>query len=118
MSNIVPLTTKVHAHDAVTVLTVTGEVDLFTYPDWQHSLDEVLNKQSAALVLDLRAVTFYGSVGLDAVVDAYDVASLTGEFAVVADDPAIGSAFQSMGLCHVFAVHPTLHEALAEVRSY
>jgi anti-sigma B factor antagonist len=116
VSNIALLTTNVHDHDAVTVLTVTGEVDLFTYPALQNSLTEVLETQPAALVLDLRAVTFYDPVGLDAIVDAYDVVSLSGDFAVVADDPELDRAFRSMGLCHGFVVHPTLHEAIAGVR--
>jgi anti-sigma B factor antagonist len=116
VSTIALLTTNVHDYDAVTVLTVTGEVDLFTYPALQNSLDEVLDTQPAALVLDLRAVTFYDPVGLDAIVDAYDVVSLSGDFAVVADDPELDRAFRSMGLCHGFVVHPTLHEAIAGVR--
>jgi anti-anti-sigma factor len=94
VSNIALLTTNVHDHDAVTVLTVTGEVDLFTYPALQNSLTEVLETQPAALVLDLRAVTFYDPVGLDAIVDAYDVVSLTGDFAVV---PTILSSIVPFG---------------------
>jgi anti-sigma B factor antagonist len=116
VTKIALLATNVHDCDAVTVLTVTGEVDLFTYPALQNSLDEVVDTQPAGLVLDLRAVTFYGPVGLDAIVDAYDVVSLTGDFAVVADDPELDGAFRSMGLCDGFAVHPTLDEAIADLR--
>jgi anti-anti-sigma factor len=62
-----PLTSQPAKHgvDDVLVARVTGEVDILTAPHLQQALDETLERMTGGrVVLDLTAVSFFGSPGL------------------------------------------------------
>jgi anti-sigma B factor antagonist len=65
------------------------------------------------LIVDLSEVTFYGSVGLRILAAAAERFSLSGRFAVVGDGPVTSRPIRLVKLDEVFAVYPTLPEALA-----
>ncbi|ONM50346.1 STAS domain-containing protein [Nocardia donostiensis] len=109
------MTTSVETHDDVTVLTVTGEVDLATAPALENAIDAILGAEPAGLVIDLTAVSFLASAGMAALVAAHQRAGTT-SIAVVADGPATSRQLKMTSLDRVFALHTTLDDALAGLR--
>ncbi|WP_067541820.1 STAS domain-containing protein [Nocardia crassostreae] len=109
------MTTKVTVHDDVTVLTVADEVDLATAPALDSAIDATLGGKPAALVIDLSEVSFLASAGMAALVSAHKRAGDT-RIAVVADGPATSRQLKMTSLDQVFALHPTLAEALDALR--
>ena len=58
------ITTLVADHDGVSVVSVSGEIDLVTAPALEQAIGAVVADGPTALVIDLSAVEFLGSVGL------------------------------------------------------
>lgn len=111
------MTTAVALHDAATVLTVDGEVDLATAPALENAIDGVLVDKPAHLIIDLTRVSFLASAGMAALVGAHQRAGETTAIAVVADGPATSRQLKMTSLDKVFALYATLDEALAAVGS-
>jgi anti-sigma B factor antagonist len=97
----------------VSVLNVSGEIDLTSGPRLRAALDEILDDPGATaptgIVVDLTAVSFLGSAGLAVLVDAHEHATQRGiALKVVIDGPgsAVARAFQAaaihehLDLCH------------------
>ncbi|MBF6170454.1 STAS domain-containing protein [Nocardia blacklockiae] len=110
------MTTSVSVHDEATVLTVAGEVDLATAPALENAIEATLGGDPAALIIDLSQVTFLASAGMAALVGAHQRAGQSTRIAVVADGPATGRQLKMTNLDQVFALHPTLDEALTGLR--
>lgn len=103
--------------NGVAVLTVTGEVDLATVPALEAAIDEALATQPSALVIDLSAVDFLASAGLQTLVTTQERVSGSGHFAVVAEGAATSRPIQLTGLDEIFGLYPTLAEALSAVKA-
>lgn len=112
------VTTSVAYQDGTAIVTVSGEIDLATVPTLNEAITEAFTHQPAALVVDLSAVGFLASVGLQTLVVTHESAGEATRFAVVADGPATSRPIQLTGLDKVFALYPTLDEALAHVRGH
>lgn len=92
-------------------------MDLATGDLLQKAIDELIATEPSALVVDLSAVDFLASVGLQILVGTHERVSPSGQFAVVADGPATSRPIQLTRLNEVIALYPTLDEALTGVRS-
>jgi len=71
VSDPVQLRTARPATDCV-VLTVSGEIDIITAPDFEKAIARVLATSPAHLVLDLSEVSFFGSLGLATLIRTAD----------------------------------------------
>ena len=111
------ITTSVEHRDDITLLTVGEVVDLATAPVLEEAIDGLLAKEPKALIVDLSGVTFLASVGLRLLVSTYEKVGKSGQFAVVASGPITSRPIQLTKLDEVFAMYPTLDEALTRVRS-
>jgi anti-anti-sigma factor len=111
------ITTSVEHRDDITLLTVGEVVDLATAPVLEEAIDGLLAKGPKALIVDLSGVTFLASVGLRLLVSTHEKVSESGQFAVVASGPITSRPIQLTKLDEVFAMYPTLDEALTRVRS-
>jgi anti-sigma B factor antagonist len=110
------ITTSVEHLDDITLLTVGEVVDLATAPALEEAIDGLLADEPKALIVDLSAVTFLASVGLRLLVSTHEKVSQSGQFAVVASGPITSRPIELTKLDQVFAVYPTLGDALMEVR--
>jgi anti-sigma B factor antagonist len=110
------ITTSVEHFDDITLLTVGEVVDLATAPALEEAIDGLLADEPKALIVDLSAVTFLASVGLRLLVSTHEKVSQSGQFAVVASGPITSRPIQLTKLDQIFAVYPTLGDALMEVR--
>jgi len=111
------ITTSVEHRDDITLLTVGEVVDLATAPVLEEAIDGLLSEEPKALIVDLSGVTFLASVGLRLLVSTHDKVGESGQFAVVASGPITSRPIQLTKLDEVFAMYPTLDEALTRVRS-
>lgn len=110
------ITTSVEHRDDITLLTVGEVVDLATAPALEEAIDGLLAEEPKALIVDLSDVTFLASVGLRLLVSTHEKVSRSGQFAVVASGPITSRPIQLTRLDEVFAMFPTLDEALTDVR--
>jgi len=107
------ITTSVQYRDDIVVLAVGEVVDLDTAPVLEDAIDRVLDEDPKALIIDLSAVTFLASVGLRLLVTTHERIGRAGRFAVVASNPATSRPIQLTNLDDVFALYPTLDDAVA-----
>lgn len=110
------ITTLVADHDGVSVVSVSGEIDLVTAPALEQAISGVVAEGPTALVIDLSAVDFLGSVGLKILAATYEKLAKTAEYGVVARGPATRRPIHLTGLDKTFPLYPTLDEALTGVR--
>lgn len=94
------------------VLTVSGDVDLATAAQFRAAVDDIVEECPASMVIDLSAVSFLASAGLQILTMACQKLCPAGRFAVVADGPATSRPIRMTKLDEVFALYPTLVDAL------
>lgn len=103
---------SVEHRDGVAILRVDGEVDLATAPNLTSAVAGVLAERPPALVIDLSAVGFLGSAGLQVLAQTHQTVSGWADFAVVATGPATRRPIQLTALDTQFCVHEALDDAL------
>ena len=112
-----PITTSVSHDDGVAVLAVSGEIDLATIPAFEAAIAEALKQRPTALIVDLSAVDFLASAGLQALVATHENVSGEAGFAVVADGPATSRPIELTGLDQILSLHASLDDAKAAVKA-
>ena len=96
--------------DETHIVSVAGELDLHTAPEFERTL--ALNGDAnGRLVVDLSECTFIDSTALGILVKA-DSHSRGNALLVVATGPEVLRAFEVSGLARRLALHPTLESAL------
>lgn len=98
------------------MVSVSGEIDLVTAPALEQAIGAVVEENPAALVVDLSAVEFLGSVGLKILAATYEKLGNSTAFGVVARGPATRRPIHLTGLDKTFPLYPTLDDALSAVR--
>jgi anti-sigma B factor antagonist len=97
----------------VPVVAVSGEVDVYSAPALKESLTGLLNAGTNTVVVDLTEVAFLDSTGLGALVEARAATNeVGGSLLVVCSQERILKLFTITGLDGVFAIHPTVEDAL------
>ena len=117
MTGTKPITTSVKHRDGVAVLAVGGEIDMFTAPQFEKAVDDVLADDPQTLIIDLTEVTLLASAGLRLLATAKKRFGESGGFAVVAGAPATIRPIELTDLNEVFDLYPSLDDALAAMRS-
>jgi anti-anti-sigma factor len=110
------LTVDIDVRGNAVVVSVRGELDLATVPVLRARLDTVgeVSDSPSPLVVDLSAVLFIGSAGLALLVDLHNKCVERGiPLALVATGSVVPRAIQVTALDQVFAVHPTVEDAIA-----
>ncbi|WP_051761046.1 STAS domain-containing protein [Herbidospora cretacea] len=74
------ITTEQAGH--VTVLTVAGDIDALTAPQFREAVDTAIEQHTTALVLDLTSVAFMDSMGLRVITSAWRRLPAHGRMAV------------------------------------
>ena len=74
--------------DGISVVAVTGVVDMLTAPDLEKAIAEAAKSSPTAVVVDMSAVEFLASAGMGVLIAAQDELAPAIRFAVVADGPA------------------------------
>ncbi|HUD77889.1 MAG TPA: STAS domain-containing protein [Streptosporangiaceae bacterium] len=88
-----------------TVISVTGEIDLYTAPRLQSELMTALGTNPARLIVDMSGVEFCDSTGINVLLAAHRQArERGGELQLAAPGSAIRKVLQVTGLEAVFSV--------------
>lgn len=108
------LTVATTERDDVTIVTVSGEVDVYTAPQLRSALEERIAAGQTALIVDLQDVGFLDSTGLGVLVGRLKaVKKLDGWLRVVCTNERILRLFSITGLDRVISVHDTVEAALS-----
>jgi anti-sigma B factor antagonist len=109
------LSIHVHVVDDVQVFELTGSLDIATSPTVRAALTEASERGSHRLIVDLTRVDFLDSTGLGALIGGQRRAKeFGGEVRLVAKEGQILRLLRITGLLKVFAVYPTLEEAVSD----
>ena len=101
--------------DDAHVVAVTGEIDLFTAPEFKQRMSAPIDDGRSNLIVDLSQTTFIDSSSLGVLIGAHRRLKLRGgSLVVVCDNEAIAKTFKITGLDGVFTIAPTVKAALAD----
>ncbi|CCH76679.1 Anti-sigma-B factor antagonist [Nostocoides japonicum T1-X7] len=96
-----------------TVVTVGGEIDVYTAPLLRDALDQQITAGRVRLVVDLDAVDFLDSTGLGVLVGRLKlVRNQSGTLAIVCTKERILKVFRITGLDKVFTILDSVDEAV------
>jgi anti-sigma B factor antagonist len=100
------------------VISLAGEVDLYTAPEFKQQLLEVIDKGGRDVIVDLTDTTFIDSTTLGVLVGGVKrLRSNEGQLSLVCSDRNITKIFEITGLDRVFTIYGTRDEATAAVGS-
>jgi anti-sigma B factor antagonist len=99
------------------VISVEGELDLSTAPRLKWMLIDSLQAGQSQIVVDLSQTTFMDSTALGVLVAINRSMSDNAALAIVCPRPVVLRIFELSGMDGVFAIFPTLDEALAHART-
>jgi len=100
--------------DDAYVISLAGEVDLYTAPEFKQQLLEVIGQGAKNVIVDLTDTTFIDSTTLGVLVGGIKrLRTNDGQLSLVCSDRNIAKIFEITGLDRVFTIHPTRDEATA-----
>jgi anti-sigma B factor antagonist len=101
--------------DGTYVISLTGEVDLYTAPEFKQQLLDVIGEGGKDVVVDFSDTTFIDSTTLGVLVGGVKrLRAQEGRLSLVCSDRNITKIFEITGLDRVFEIYPTRDEALAK----
>jgi anti-sigma B factor antagonist len=104
--------------DDAYVISLTGEVDLYTAPEFKQQLLDVIGKGAKDVVVDFSNTTFIDSTTLGVLVGGVKrLRTNDGQLSLVCSDRNITKIFEITGLDRVFTIYATRDEAVAKASS-
>src|ERR687886_54359 len=95
------------------IVAVTGEIDLFTAPEFKQRVSAPIDAGRTNVIVDLTETTFIDSSSLGVLIGAHRRLKLRGgSLVVVCDNEAIVKTFRITGLDGVFTLVRSLDDAL------
>jgi anti-sigma B factor antagonist len=100
------------------VIALSGEVDLYSCPEFKEELLRVIGTGATLVVVDLTETTFIDSTALGVLIRGVErLKAQDGRLVVACSDPNIVKVFEVTGLDRIFTVHRSRDEALAHAPS-
>ncbi|MBA2359568.1 MAG: STAS domain-containing protein [Actinobacteria bacterium] len=100
------------------VISLAGEVDLYTAPEFKQQLLEVINKGAKDVVVDFSNTTFIDSTTLGVLVGGVKrLRTNEGQLSLVSSDRNITKIFEITGLDRVFTIYGSRDEAVSGMNS-
>jgi anti-sigma B factor antagonist len=104
--------------DNAYVISLAGEVDLYTAPEFKQQLLEVIGQGATHVIVDFTSTTFIDSTTLGVLVGGVKrIRANEGQLSLVCSDRNITKIFEITGLDRVFSIYPTRDEAVAQAGS-
>jgi anti-sigma B factor antagonist len=96
------------------LIALTGEVDLYTAPEFKQELLDAIAKGAKHVVVDLSGTTFIDSTTLGVLVGGVKrLRTNDGQLSLICSDRNITKIFEITGLDRVFTIHATRDEAIS-----
>lgn len=103
------LTLTTRQHGDRTVVTLGGEIDVYTAPLLRDAISDLVAQGSHDIVIDLTGVGFLDSTGLGVLVGGLKkVRAHDGTLELVCDQERLLKIFRITGLAKVFVIHESL----------
>lgn len=105
--------------DGCTILSVAGEIDLYTAPEFLEALRDA-SKDARVLILDLTRISYVDSAGLSAFLVVYKQLSSRGAALYIVappNSPGVSRVIEITRLDSLIPVRPTVDEVLAELHA-
>jgi anti-sigma B factor antagonist len=109
------LTAHTVDHHGITVVVVAGEIDMMTETSPLDQALAAVRRKPAGLVMDLGAVSFFGSAGINLVLNVWRHAVSDSVPLAVVGGRTVSRPLEMSGASAVLSVHPSLAEALSAV---
>ena len=98
------------------VISLRGEVDLYTAPEFKQQLLEVIGQGGREVIVDFTGTTFIDSTTLGVLVGGVKrLRTNDGQLSLVCNDRNITKIFEITGLDRVFTIYPTRDEAVSKL---
>ena len=98
------------------VISLAGEVDLYTAPEFKQQLLEVIGQGGKEVVVDFSETTFIDSTTLGVLVGGVKrLRSNDGQLSLICSDRNITKIFEITGLDRVFTIYPSRDQALSQI---
>jgi len=102
--------------DGAYVIALTGEVDLYTAPEFKQQLLDVIAKGGKDVIVDFSDTTFIDSTTLGVLVGGVKrLRTNDGQLSLVCSDRNITKIFEITGLDRVFTIYSTRDEAISKL---
>jgi anti-sigma B factor antagonist len=102
----------------VAVIALSGELDLYTCPEFKAELLKVIEDGAKLVVVDLTETTFIDSTALGVLIRGVErLKTQDGRLVAACSDPNIVKIFEVTGLDRIFSVCRSREEALAHAPS-
>jgi anti-sigma B factor antagonist len=103
--------------DGLTVVTVTGEIDVYSAPALREKLVALIERGQVFLIVDLERVRFLDSTGLGVLIGGLRrVRARDGFLDLVCTQPRMLRIFQITGLTKIFTIFNSVEDALQHHR--
>src|SRR5580765_3855493 len=100
--------------DGAYIISLAGEVDLYTAPEFKQQLLEVIGQGATEVIVDLSSTTFIYSTTLGVLVGGVKrLRPNDGRLSLVCSDRNITKIFEITGLDRVFDIYATRDEAIS-----
>ncbi len=104
--------------DRAYAISLAGEVDLYTAPEFKQQLLDVIGQGAKDVVVDFSETTFIDSTTLGVLVGGVKrLRANDGQLSLVCSDRNITKIFEITGLDRVFPIYATRDEAVAKLDS-
>jgi len=110
----VDLTLETRDIDGRTIVSVGGEIDVYTAPKLRDKITELVGGGTYHLVIDMASVEFLDSTGLGVLVGGLKkVRAHDGSLELVCNQDRLLKIFRITGLAKVFVIHESTDAAFA-----
>ena len=112
--DVVDLSLETRHTDDVTIVSVGGEIDVYTAPKLRDKVTELVGEGHYNLVIDMENVEFLDSTGLGVLVGGLKkVRAHDGSMEIVCNQDRLLKIFRITGLAKVFTIHDSEAAALS-----
>lgn len=112
------LETNIHDIDGMNVLDVTGEIDVYTAPQFKEAINSVLSGGQKHLIIDFAQVTYMDSSGFGALLSATKrLKPIGGTVNLIKCNGSIDRILKITRLNTVFGIYGSIEEALEAVKA-
>jgi len=98
------------------IISISGRMDTANAKDIEAKLNEVIDKNSSKIIINLAAVDYISSSGLRVLLAAYKrQGQKNNTLVVVSVQPSIEKIFRITGLDRIFTIYPTEEIAIQKL---